>query len=58
MSFGQLKEEYEMSQKDVAKELHLDIKTIRTAEREGIEKIKKALAERGIELKDLLEIYK
>jgi DNA-directed RNA polymerase specialized sigma24 family protein len=58
MSFGQLKEEYEMSQKDVAKELHLDIKTVRTVERSGIEKIKKALAERGISLKDLIEVYK
>ena len=58
MSFGQLKEEYEMSQVDVAKEMNLDIKTVRTAERSGIEKIKKVLAERGIALKDLLDIYK
>jgi DNA-directed RNA polymerase specialized sigma24 family protein len=54
MSFGQLKEDYEMSQGDVAKELNLDIKTVRTAEREGIEKIKKALADRGFSLQDLL----
>ena len=55
MSFGQLKEEYEMSQSDVAKELHLDIKTVRTVEKSGIEKIKKALAERGFTLEDWLE---
>jgi DNA-directed RNA polymerase specialized sigma24 family protein len=58
MSFGQLKKEYEMSQKEVAKELHLDIKTVRTVERSGIEKIKKALAKRGVALKDLIEVYK
>jgi DNA-directed RNA polymerase specialized sigma24 family protein len=55
MSFGQLKEEYEMSQSDVAKELHLDIKTVRTVEKSGIEKIKKALSERGFTLEDWLE---
>jgi DNA-directed RNA polymerase specialized sigma24 family protein len=58
MSFGQLKEEYEMSQMDVAKELFLSVGTVRSVEKSAIEKIKKALAERGIALEDLVEIYK
>jgi DNA-directed RNA polymerase specialized sigma24 family protein len=58
MSFGQLKEEYEMSQMDVAKELFLSVGTVRSVEKSAIEKIKKALAERGIALEDLLDVYK
>lgn len=56
MSFGQLQAEYEMSQVDVAKKLHLNVQTVRSAEKSGIEKLKKALSERGLKLEDLIEV--
>ena len=58
MSFGQLKEEYEMSQMEIAEKLLLNVQTVRSIEKQAIEKFKKGLAERGVELKDVLEIYK
>jgi DNA-directed RNA polymerase specialized sigma24 family protein len=58
MSFGQLKEEYEMSQMEIAEKLFLNVQTVRSIEKQAIEKFKKGLAERGVELKDVLEIYK
>jgi DNA-directed RNA polymerase specialized sigma24 family protein len=58
MSFGQLKEEYEMSQMEIAEKLFLNVQTVRSIEKQAIEKFKKGLAERGVELKDVLEMYK
>jgi DNA-directed RNA polymerase specialized sigma24 family protein len=58
MSFGQLKEDYEMSQMEIAEKLFLNVQTVRSIEKQAIEKFKKGLAERGVELKDVLEIYK
>ena len=58
MSFGQLKEEYEMSQMEIAEKLFLNVQTVRSIEKQAMEKFTKALAERGVELKDVLEIYK
>jgi DNA-directed RNA polymerase specialized sigma24 family protein len=55
MSFGQLKEEYEMSQTEIAEKLFLNIQTVRSTEKRAIEKFKKALAERGFTLEDWLE---
>jgi DNA-directed RNA polymerase specialized sigma24 family protein len=58
MSFGQLKEEYEMSQTEIAEKLFLNIQTVRSTEKRAIEKFKKALADRGFTLEDWLEICK
>ena len=43
-----------MSQAEVAEALNLDRKSVGDAERSGIEKIRKALEERGIDIKMLL----
>ncbi len=58
MSFGQLKEEYEMSQTEIAEKLFLNIQTVRSTEKRAIEKFKKALADRGFTLEDWLESCK
>lgn len=49
-----LSDDYEYSQKDVAEKMFLDIKTVASDEKKGIEKIKQALADRNIDVKDLL----
>lgn len=55
MSFGQLDDDYEYSQVDIAKKMFLNVQTVRSTEKRAIEKFKKLLAERGIKLEDLLE---
>jgi len=51
----QLTKEYlYMSQDEVAAELKINRKAVLDAERSGIEKIRKALEERGIDIKMLL----
>jgi DNA-directed RNA polymerase specialized sigma24 family protein len=45
---------YEYSQSDVAEKLFLAVDTVRAVERRAIEKFKKGLVERGIDIKDLL----
>lgn len=49
-----LGDEYEMSQKDVAEKLFLAVGTVASTEKRAIEKFKQSLAERNIDLKDLL----
>jgi len=49
-----LGEYYEYSLRDIAEKMFLNHKTISTTEKRAIEKFKQGLAERGIELKDLL----
>ena len=56
MSFGQLDDDYEYSQTDIAKKMFLNVQTVRSAEKRAMEKFKKLLAERGIKIEDLLEI--
>ena len=51
-----LDEDYVMSQRDVADKLFLSINTIGYTEKRAIENFKKALAERGISIEDLLEV--
>ena len=46
---------YEYSQTDVAKKMFLHINTIGNIEKKAVEKFKKELEKRGIQLKDLLE---
>jgi len=55
MSFGQLDDDYEYSQTDIAKKMFLNVQTVRSTEKRAIEKFKRLLAERGIKLEDLLE---
>jgi len=51
----QLTKEYiNMSQSEVAEALNINRKAVYDAERSGIEKIRKALEERGIDVKMLL----
>lgn len=51
----QLSKEYlNMSQDEVAEVLNINRKAVLDAERSGIEKIRKALEERGIDIKMLL----
>lgn len=49
-----LGEEYVMSQRDVAEKTFLSVNTIIRTEKQAIENFKKALAKRGIDVKDLL----
>jgi len=49
-----LADEYEYSQRDTAKKLFLAVGTVSSTEKRAMEKFKKALAERGISIKDLL----
>ena len=51
----QLKDSYEMSQAEVAELMFLNSKTIMAIEKRALEKLRKALAERGIKAEDLLE---
>lgn len=51
-----LGEDYVMSQKDIAEKLFLNVNTIGSTEKRAIENFKKALADRGINIEDLLEI--
>lgn len=51
-----LDEDYVMSQRDVAQEMFLAVNTVASTEKRAIENFKKALAERGIAIEDLLEI--
>jgi len=51
----QLKEEYEMSQQDVADEMSLCKNTIMNVEKRALEKLRKAMEERGISADDILE---
>lgn len=46
---------YEYSLSDIAEKTFLHINTVRRTEKSAIEKFKKLLAERGIDIKDLLE---
>ena len=50
-----LDENYEYSQKDVAKKMFLAVGTVASTEKRAIEKFKQALAQRGLSVKDLLE---
>lgn len=50
-----LDEKYEYSQMDIADKLFLAVGTVASAEKRAIEKFKQALAERNIDIKDLLE---
>jgi DNA-binding XRE family transcriptional regulator len=54
MKRNQLKEEYALSQRDVAEKMFLSQNTIITTERAAIAKFKQILAEKGISVKDLL----
>ena len=49
-----LGDDYEMSQKDIADKMFLAINTIGSTEKRAIENFKKALAERGLTIRDLL----
>lgn len=49
-----LGEHYVMSQRDVAEKTFLSVNTIIRVEKEAIANFKKKLAERGIDIKDLL----
>ena len=53
MSYN-LGDEYELSVVDVAEKMFLNHKTVSTTEKKAIQKFKEALAERGIDIKDLL----
>ena len=46
---------YEYSQRDVAEKMFISANTVLSTEKRAIEKFKKILAEKGIEVKDLLE---
>ena len=50
-----LDEKYEYSQQDIANKLFLALGTVASTEKRAIEKFKQALAERNIDIKDLLE---
>ena len=54
ISNGALQEQYEMSQSDIGKELFLKQQTIQKIEKSAIENLKKAFAERNINIKDYL----
>jgi len=49
-----LGEDYLMSQADIAEKLFLHKNTVGTVEKKAIEKFKKKLAEKNIDIKDLL----
>lgn len=50
-----LADHYEYSQTDIAKRMFLAVGTVASTEKRAIEKFKQALAERNINIKDLLE---
>lgn len=49
-----LDERYEYSQVDIAEKMFLAVGTVASTEKRAIEKFKQALAERNINVKDLL----
>jgi len=49
-----LGDEYNMSQMDVAEEMFLAVGTVASTEKRAIEKFKQAIAERNINVKELL----
>lgn len=49
-----LDECYEYSQTDIAKKMFLALGTVASTEKRAIEKFKQALAERNIDIKDIL----
>jgi DNA-directed RNA polymerase specialized sigma24 family protein len=51
----QPKEKYEMSQQEVADEMSLCKNTIMVVEKRALEKLRKAMEERGISADDILE---
>lgn len=51
-----LSDNYEMTQAEIGEIMFLNQKTITAIEKRALEKIRKALAERGIKAEDLLEI--
>ena len=51
----QLKDDYVMSQKEVADKMFLTKNTIMNVEKRALEKLRRLLAERGIKAEDLLE---
>jgi DNA-directed RNA polymerase specialized sigma24 family protein len=52
---NQLKENYEMSQAEVADKMFLCKNTIMNVEKRALEKVRRLLAERGIKAEDLLD---
>jgi DNA-directed RNA polymerase specialized sigma24 family protein len=50
----QLREQYEMSQRNVAEAMFLGENTVGNIERRALEKMRKILEERGISAKDIL----
>jgi len=51
---SQLKDQYEMSQAEVAEKMFLCKNTVTNVEKRALEKFKKLLAERGISAEDIL----
>jgi len=51
---NQLKEQYEMSQADVAERMFLAKNTVMNIEKRAMEKLRKAMEERGISAEDIL----
>jgi DNA-directed RNA polymerase specialized sigma24 family protein len=49
-----LDENYEYSQKDVAEKMFLALGTVASTEKRAIEKFKKLMLEKGINVKDIL----
>lgn len=49
-----LGEDYVMSQRDIAEKLFLNVNTVGSTEKRAIEKFKEKLAEKGVDIKDLL----
>jgi hypothetical protein len=54
MLMSQLKDQYEMSQAEVAEKMFLCKNTVTNVEKRALEKFKKLLAERGISAEDIL----
>jgi hypothetical protein len=53
MSYN-LGDEYELSVVDVAEKMFLNHKTVSTTEKKAMQKFREGLAQRGIDIKDLL----
>lgn len=51
---GALGDNYEYSQANIAEKMFLDTKTVASTEKRAIEKFKQLLADRNINVKDLL----
>ena len=52
---GALQDDYEMSQKKIGEIMHYNTNEIQRIEKKAIANFKRLLAERGINVKDLLE---